>query len=313
MLSTLLLPLVAASAFPHPNPQPPPALPPAIYRERQARVVKELEGCAATLASQGDAAGVTEDFRQDSDFLWLTGVNEKGGWLVLHPKGKFIKTARKLHHANIVRIYDEGRDTGPNGDRRFFTMQLLEGLTLRKIIQLRREKGQVFTLPEVERAANDALLGRVATPVGAIQIETPVRRRQGERFDFDEAKKIAAWARSRNIGLHLDGARLFLESVYTGQPVKAYTALFDTVYVSLYKYFNAASGAILAAPSHAAASTATRSASTPRTRPTPGATSPWSATIAIRSPAWSSVRTTRPASRAASTPGRTRGPRIWRE
>src|SRR5205823_9929283 len=105
-----------------------------------------------------------------------------------------------------------------------------------------------FTLAEVERAANDSMLGRVATPVGAIQVETPVRRRQGERFDFDEAKKIAAWARSRNIGLHLDGARLFLESVYTGQPVKAYTALFDTVYVSLYKYFNAASGAILAGP-----------------------------------------------------------------
>ncbi|TMA21725.1 MAG: aminopeptidase P family protein [Deltaproteobacteria bacterium] len=109
MLSTLLLPLVAASAFPHPNPQPPPALPPAIYRERQARVVKELEGCAATLASQGDAAGVTEDFRQDSDFLWLTGVNEKGGWLVLHPKGKFIKTALYLRS----RDPEAERWTGP--------------------------------------------------------------------------------------------------------------------------------------------------------------------------------------------------------
>jgi serine/threonine protein kinase/formylglycine-generating enzyme required for sulfatase activity len=63
---------------------------------------------------------------------------------------KFIKTARKLHHANIVRIYDEGRDTGPQGERRFFTMQLLEGLTLRKIIQLRREKSQVFQVAEVE-------------------------------------------------------------------------------------------------------------------------------------------------------------------
>src|SRR5947209_15242378 len=109
MLSTLLLPLVAASAFPHPNPQPPPALPPAIYRERQARVVKGLEGCAATLASHGDAAGVTEDFRQDSDFLWLTGVNEKGGWLVLHPKGKFIKTALYLRS----RDPEAERWTGP--------------------------------------------------------------------------------------------------------------------------------------------------------------------------------------------------------
>jgi threonine aldolase len=105
-----------------------------------------------------------------------------------------------------------------------------------------------FTLAEVERAASDAQLGRVATPIGAIQIETPVRRRQGERFDFEEMKKIAAWARARSIGLHLDGARLFLETTYSAQPVRAYTALFDTVYISLYKYFNAASGAVLAGP-----------------------------------------------------------------
>ena len=31
-------------------------------------------------------------------------------------------------------------------------------------------------------------------------------------------------------------------------PVKEYAALFDTVYVSMYKYFNAASGAVLAGP-----------------------------------------------------------------
>jgi threonine aldolase len=105
-----------------------------------------------------------------------------------------------------------------------------------------------FTLEEVERAASDSQLGRVLTPIGAIQIETPVRRKQGERFDFEEMKKIAAWARERKIGLHLDGARLIIESVYTARPVAEYTALFDTVYISMYKYFNAASGAVLAGP-----------------------------------------------------------------
>jgi threonine aldolase len=95
-----------------------------------------------------------------------------------------------------------------------------------------------FTLEQAGRAADDALLGRVATPVGAIQIESPVRRQHGERFDFAEMTKIATWARKRGIGLHLDGARLFLESAYTRRPVKEYAALFDTVYVSMYKYFN---------------------------------------------------------------------------
>ena len=88
-----------------------------------------------------------------------------------------------------------------------------------------------FTLQDVERAAYESGTGRVNTPIGAIQIESPVRRKQGERFDFDEMKKIAAWAREHHAGLHLDGARLFLEAAYSARPVKEYTALFDTVYV----------------------------------------------------------------------------------
>jgi threonine aldolase len=122
--------------------------------------------------------------------------------------------------------------------------QTLSGLTL---IPLAPGKA-TFSLEEVEKAASDSMQGRVETPVGVIQIETPVRRRSGERFDFEQIKRIAAWARPRKVGLHLDGARLLLECAYTGRPVREYTALFDTVYVSLYKYFNAASGAILAGP-----------------------------------------------------------------
>src|SRR6185369_10366767 len=79
-----------------------------------------------------------------------------------------------------------------------------------------------FTMEDVDRAAYDAAMGRVETPIGAMQIETPVRRRQGERFDFEVMKKAAAWARAHNVGLHLDGARLFLESAYAGRPVKEY-------------------------------------------------------------------------------------------
>ena len=122
--------------------------------------------------------------------------------------------------------------------------QTLSGLHLIPVAQGKA----TFALQDVERAANDALTGRVDTAVGAIQIESPVRRLQGERFDFEQMKAISAWARARGVGLHLDGARIFLESAYTRRPLREYAALFDTVYVSMYKYFNAASGAVLAGP-----------------------------------------------------------------
>jgi threonine aldolase len=88
----------------------------------------------------------------------------------------------------------------------------------------------------------------VSTPIGVISIESPVRRLQGEVFDFAEMQRIAAFARKHRIALHLDGARIFLASAYTGITPANYAALFDTVYVSLYKYFNAAAGAVLAGP-----------------------------------------------------------------
>src|SRR5207244_11019607 len=65
-----------------------------------------------------------------------------------------------------------------------------------------------FTLKELKDLLEKTATGRVSTRVGAISIETPVRRRQGEMFQFDEMKKISGLARENGIGLHLDGARL---------------------------------------------------------------------------------------------------------
>lgn len=59
---------------------------------------------------------------------------------------KILRQARKLSHPNLVRVYEEGEDQ----DRPFFTSQFLDGLTLRKIIDLRLQKGQFFNLREIE-------------------------------------------------------------------------------------------------------------------------------------------------------------------
>lgn len=123
--------------------------------------------------------------------------------------------------------------------------QILSGLTL---MPLAPDKG-TFTWVEVEHAIARTTSGRVPDPVGAILIESPVRRQSGELFDRAEMMRVCAEARRLGIGLHLDGARLFIASAYTGIPPADYVAPFDTVYVSLWKYFNSLNGAILAGPS----------------------------------------------------------------
>jgi threonine aldolase len=122
--------------------------------------------------------------------------------------------------------------------------QTLSNLTLMPLAAGRA----TFTVDDVQHVLDQTKGARVVSRVSVIAIETPVRRKQGEHVDAAEVKKIVALAKREGIRLHLDGARLFLQAGYTGENVAEYARPFDTVYVSLYKYFNAASGAILAGP-----------------------------------------------------------------
>ena len=112
------------------------------------------------------------------------------------------------------------------------------------------DKG-TFTWADVQHVIARTTSGRVPDPLGAIVVESPVRRLSGELFDRTEMMRVCAEARRLGIGLHLDGARLFIASAYTGISPAEYAAPFDTVYVSLWKYFNSLNGAILAGPSGA--------------------------------------------------------------
>lgn len=81
--------------------------------------------------------------------------------------------------------------------------------------------------------------------IGCVSIENPVRRTDGRSIPIDEIKKISEYCRGKNIKLHLDGARLFMASAWSGISIKEYSSYFDTVYISLYKYLGASGGAIL--------------------------------------------------------------------
>jgi threonine aldolase len=124
--------------------------------------------------------------------------------------------------------------------------QLLSGLNLVPL----GSGHATLTADEVAQAVDRAAGPPYPAPVGAISIESPVRRTMGQAFAIDEMRRISAYARAHGIGAHLDGARMFVASAYTGILPEQYAALFDTVYVSLYKYFNAPFGAILAGPAN---------------------------------------------------------------
>jgi threonine aldolase len=107
--------------------------------------------------------------------------------------------------------------------------------------------GQTYFTAQALQEAVENMPGEEVFPsgFGAVSIENPVRRTLGQFVPLDEIKKISAYCRSKGIKLHLDGARLYLASAWTGVPVKEWASYFDTVYISLYKYLGASAGAVL--------------------------------------------------------------------
>ncbi|RJL33202.1 threonine aldolase family protein [Bailinhaonella thermotolerans] len=89
-------------------------------------------------------------------------------------------------------------------------------------------------------------LDAVAEPLAALLLELPQRDIGGLLPTWDELVAQTSWARERGAAAHLDGARLWEAQPYYDRPHAEIAALFDTVYVSLYKGLEGVRGAILA-------------------------------------------------------------------
>ena len=166
------------------------------------------------------------------------------------PAALYLPTGTLANHLAVRALAGEHRRVLVQADSHLYN-DSGDGATQLGGLNLVPLRSSSATLPmeavraEVERAAD----GRVPLRVGAISLESPVRRLGHRYVPWEDVRALCGYAREQGIGLHLDGARLFNLPQHTGHGVREYAALFDTVYVSLWKHFNAASGAILAGES----------------------------------------------------------------
>ncbi|MGP4021615.1 threonine aldolase family protein [Saccharopolyspora sp. 5N708] len=91
-------------------------------------------------------------------------------------------------------------------------------------------------------------LQAVREPLAAVLWELPQRDLGGLLPDWDSLVAQTAWAREGGIAAHLDGARIWEAQPYYDRSHAEIAALFDTVYVSLYKSLGGLGGAMLAGP-----------------------------------------------------------------
>ena len=169
MLSALILAAAASAGFSHPNPTPPPDLPVAVYQQRRARLLGELGGCVAVLSSQGEINGITEDYRQDGDFYWLTGINEPDAHLLLQPKSPYRKVVLFLK----PRDPEHERWTGPRDP---ISPELLAK----------------YGVDQVVRGAPDGALASAGLHHDCVAVIAPATLKKEERTDAELALRLGA-------------------------------------------------------------------------------------------------------------------------
>lgn len=167
MLSFLLAASLSAG-FEHPTPTPPADLTVQVYQERRARVMKALDGCISVIAAQGEVSGVTEDFRQDGDFYWLTGINEPNAYLVFAPKAPFNKVTLYLQ----ARDPEHERWTGPR-----------EAISPDLIAR--------YGVDKVRRGTPDGVLADASLNHDCVAIIAPVSMGKSDRSDAELAARVA--------------------------------------------------------------------------------------------------------------------------
>jgi threonine aldolase len=99
------------------------------------------------------------------------------------------------------------------------------------------ERHSLITLADLEA---------ISQPIAALLLELPQREIGGLLPAWEELVAQVDWTREHGVASHMDGARLWEAQPYYGRSHAEIAALFDTVYVSLYKGLLGISGALLA-------------------------------------------------------------------
>ena len=99
------------------------------------------------------------------------------------------------------------------------------------------DKDRVIQLEDVKNINED---------ISTLLLELPQREIGGQLPEYKTLEDISTYCREKGIKLHLDGARLFEILPYYKKTAAEICALFDSVYVSVYKGIGGIAGAVLA-------------------------------------------------------------------
>ena len=200
---------------------------------------------AALLMKMADEGKIKTDYYSNGGVV--QEMENKFAAILGKESAVFMPTGTLANHMAIRRLAGNNRRVLVQEQSHFYndSGDCAETLSAINLITL-GDNSPTFTPAEVEKIITKTKTGRVELRIGVIAIESPVRRQNDRMFTYENMKEISQLARNNDIKMHLDGARLMVQCEHTNTSAARYGELYDTVFTSLWKCFNAASGAVLA-------------------------------------------------------------------
>ena len=234
---------------------PPAATPPAAVGPITARTVF-LGGDAPPISQANHLATLSEavhrhDLRVDNYLKdgAVTELEAKFAAMLGKEDCCFLPTGTLANNLAVRLLCGEHKHAIAQADSHLYADEsdaasIMSGITLQPLAPGKAAP----TIEEFTAAVEDAEHRAYPLKVGAISIESPVRRHDGESVPLATLEKVSVLAKSKGIGLHWDGARALMLTGTPGFDIKRTAVQFDTVYLSLYKALRAPFGAVLAGP-----------------------------------------------------------------
>ncbi|WP_088008536.1 threonine aldolase family protein [Indiicoccus explosivorum] len=200
------------------------------HGKRNVSILKEaFEGVSAGMMSDQYGTGaVIEDFQQKmAAFLGKEAAE-------FFPSGTMAQQA-------ALRIWSDEKGVPRVAYHPLSHLEIHESDALK---ELHRIDSVLLTDPDKVITLED--IRRLEAPVSCILLELPQREIGGQLPPYEELEAISAYCREHGIRLHMDGARLLEVLPVYGKSASEVSALFDSVYLSVYKGIGGIAGAVLA-------------------------------------------------------------------
>jgi threonine aldolase len=116
------------------------------------------------------------------------------------------------------------------------------------VLNGRETSDGILRVADVMRAVGSKPREDTYAQVKLVSIENTINSRQGRLFPLEEIVRLRAYTQAHNIGLHMDGARIFNAHVATRIPLADYAREVDTLSICFSKGLGAPFGSMLLGP-----------------------------------------------------------------